>query len=70
VQDFSALQRKSKFFGRLLANIRAGGFNEPTPIQMQAIPLLLKRREVLAVAPTGVLCRGSPHFILLVVFLG
>jgi ATP-dependent RNA helicase DDX52/ROK1 len=29
------------------------GYAQPTPIQMQAIPVLLKRRELLACAPTG-----------------
>ena len=28
-------------------------FNEPTPIQMQSIPISLKRRDLLATAPTG-----------------
>jgi ATP-dependent RNA helicase DDX52/ROK1 len=38
---------------RLLANLAAAGFAEPTPIQRQATPALLARRELLAVAPTG-----------------
>jgi len=29
------------------------GYTEPTPIQQQAIPILLKERELLACAPTG-----------------
>ena len=37
----------------LIANIQAQGYAAPTPIQMQAIPLMLKRREILACAPTG-----------------
>ncbi|KAL6782633.1 hypothetical protein ACKKBG_A07535 [Auxenochlorella protothecoides x Auxenochlorella symbiontica] len=38
---------------RLLRNLAGAGFLEPTPIQRQAIPALLARRELLAVAPTG-----------------
>lgn len=38
---------------RLRRNVAACGFLDPTPIQRQAIPLLLAGREVLAVAPTG-----------------
>ena len=40
---------------RLRRNVAACGFLDPTPIQRQAIPLLLAGREVLAVAPTGAL---------------
>jgi ATP-dependent RNA helicase DDX52/ROK1 len=39
--------------GRILRNIEAGEWKEPTPIQMQAIPVLLKGRDLLASAPTG-----------------
>jgi ATP-dependent RNA helicase DDX52/ROK1 len=37
----------------LLQNIENSEYKEPTPIQMQAIPSLLLRRDVLATAPTG-----------------
>lgn len=37
----------------LVANIKSRGYDVPTPIQMQAIPLMTKRREILACAPTG-----------------
>ncbi|KAI2505559.1 hypothetical protein MHU86_8895 [Fragilaria crotonensis] len=37
----------------ILQNIEAGDWKEPTPIQMQAIPSLLERRDVMASAPTG-----------------
>ena len=37
----------------LITNMRTQGYHAPTPIQMQAIPLMLKRREILACAPTG-----------------
>lgn len=37
----------------LIANIRTRGYTSPTAIQMQAIPLMLNKREILACAPTG-----------------
>jgi superfamily II RNA helicase len=37
----------------LLSRLKEAGFDEPTPIQRQAIPLLLENHELLAVAPTG-----------------
>ncbi len=37
----------------LLQSIRELGFEEPTPIQRQAIPLLLEGRDVVAQAQTG-----------------
>lgn len=39
---------------RLLAKLEEHGWHEPTAIQRQAIPILLKGRELFAVAPTGV----------------
>jgi len=43
---------KSSFSDDLLANITAR-YETPTPIQMQAIPLMMDRRELIACAPTG-----------------
>ncbi|CAM9199905.1 unnamed protein product [Discosporangium mesarthrocarpum] len=37
----------------LLENIEASAWKEPTPIQMQAVPILLEGRDLLATAPTG-----------------
>lgn len=37
----------------LLHNIECGKWKEPTPIQMQCIPTLLERRDVIGNAPTG-----------------
>jgi ATP-dependent RNA helicase DDX52/ROK1 len=34
-------------------NIEAGRWKEPTPIQMQAIPALIERRDFIGAAPTG-----------------
>jgi ATP-dependent RNA helicase DeaD len=38
---------------RLLATVADLGYEEPTPIQREAIPLLLDGRDILAEAPTG-----------------
>ena len=37
----------------ILDNIKRSGFVGPTPIQMQAIPLMLAQRELICCAPTG-----------------
>lgn len=37
----------------LAANIDKFNFSNPTPVQMQAIPAILAKRDVLACAPTG-----------------
>jgi len=46
---FATLQLDS----RLLATLTGLGYEEPTPIQREAIPVLLEGRDVLAEAPTG-----------------
>ena len=38
---------------RILAGVKAMGYTTPTPIQQQAIPVVLKRRDVLGIAQTG-----------------
>jgi len=53
LQDFSELKEKYGARKRLLDNLRAIRFCSPTPIQRQAITVLLGERELLAVAPTG-----------------
>ena len=40
-------------FKAILRNIEAGRWKEPTPIQMQALPTLLARRDMIGAAPTG-----------------
>ena len=37
----------------ILQNIEQSAWKEPTPIQMQAIPIMLGNRDILASAPTG-----------------
>jgi len=37
----------------ILTNIEYGKWNEPTPIQMQSLPSLMERRDLMGCAPTG-----------------
>lgn len=53
LRSFTELQSVYNMHSRLLNHLADGGFSEPTPIQRQAVPALLARRELLAVAPTG-----------------
>jgi ATP-dependent RNA helicase RhlE len=47
--DFTALG----LTGAVLDAVRDAGYSEPTPIQRQAIPLILKGRDVMGLAQTG-----------------
>ncbi|NXU50069.1 DDX52 helicase, partial [Turnix velox] len=53
VATFEQLQKEYKIHPKIMENIQAAGFQVPTPIQMQAIPVMLHGRELLASAPTG-----------------
>ncbi|KAF7665280.1 hypothetical protein LDENG_00141980 [Lucifuga dentata] len=53
VCTFEELQTDYRLNPRILQNLKDAGLNSPTPIQMQAIPLMLHSRELLACAPTG-----------------
>ncbi|KAM6174292.1 putative ATP-dependent RNA helicase DDX52 [Erethizon dorsatum] len=53
IATFQQLDQEYKINSRLLQNILDAGFHVPTPIQMQAIPIMLHGRELLASAPTG-----------------
>ncbi|XP_061461009.1 probable ATP-dependent RNA helicase DDX52 isoform X1 [Rhineura floridana] len=50
---FEQLGEEYKVHPKIMQNIEAAGFQTPTPIQMQAIPVMLHGRELLACAPTG-----------------
>jgi ATP-dependent RNA helicase RhlE len=41
------------FDPRISAGVKAAGYTEPTPIQQQAIPVVLKGHDVLGIAQTG-----------------
>ncbi|XP_067640528.1 probable ATP-dependent RNA helicase DDX52 [Eurosta solidaginis] len=53
VTSFEELQKEHKLSDRLLQNLSLATYATPTPIQMQAMPLLLQGRNVMASAPTG-----------------
>ncbi|XP_030378158.1 probable ATP-dependent RNA helicase DDX52 [Scaptodrosophila lebanonensis] len=54
IESFSELSSEPyKLLPRLLQNLLNYGFAEPTPIQMQALPVLLANRPLMACAPTG-----------------
>ncbi|XP_028824501.1 probable ATP-dependent RNA helicase DDX52 [Denticeps clupeoides] len=53
VCTFEELQQEYQLDPRIIQNLRDAGFQSPTAIQMQAIPLMMNRRELLACAPTG-----------------
>ncbi|MEQ2250959.1 DEAD (Asp-Glu-Ala-Asp) box polypeptide 52, partial [Ilyodon furcidens] len=53
VCSFEELQSEYRLNQRVLQNLKDAGLNTPTPIQMQAIPLMMHGRELLACAPTG-----------------
>src|SRR5919107_4237895 len=38
---------------KVIAAVQAAGYTNPTPIQQQAIPQVLARRDVLGIAQTG-----------------
>ncbi len=51
--SFADLGGTYKCSKRLVAKLEELGWHEPTAIQRQAIPALLERQELFAVAPTG-----------------
>ncbi|KAM7033447.1 putative ATP-dependent RNA helicase DDX52 [Acridotheres tristis] len=53
IATFDQLQKEYKVHPKIMENIQTAGFHVPTPIQMQAIPVMLHGRELLASAPTG-----------------
>ncbi|KAD5803144.1 hypothetical protein E3N88_14504 [Mikania micrantha] len=53
LQDFSELKSRYECKPYILRNLAELGIKEPTPIQMQAIPILVSGRECFACAPTG-----------------
>ncbi|XP_051786364.1 probable ATP-dependent RNA helicase DDX52 isoform X2 [Erpetoichthys calabaricus] len=53
IATFELLQKEYQISPKIMKNIHEAGFHTPTPIQMQAIPVMLHNREVLACAPTG-----------------
>lgn len=55
IPTFSEMPISASIKQILLKNIEESDWKEPTPIQMQAIPILLANRDLLASAPTGMI---------------
>ncbi|CAJ1063952.1 probable ATP-dependent RNA helicase DDX52 [Xyrichtys novacula] len=53
VCTFEELQSEYSLNPRILQSLSEAGLDTPTPVQMQAIPLMMHGRELLACAPTG-----------------
>ncbi|KAH3844480.1 probable ATP-dependent RNA helicase DDX52 [Dreissena polymorpha] len=53
IETFQDLKLRYNIHSRIIQNIESAGYTAPTPIQMQAIPVMLNRREIMACAPTG-----------------
>ncbi|XP_068600828.1 probable ATP-dependent RNA helicase DDX52 [Brachionichthys hirsutus] len=53
VCSFEELQSEYRLDPRVLRNLADAGLSSPTAVQMQAIPLMMHGRELLACAPTG-----------------
>ncbi|QEU59579.1 Rok1 [Kluyveromyces lactis] len=53
IGSFEDLITRFQFDKRLLNNLIENNFTEPTPIQSEAIPILLHERDMIACAPTG-----------------
>ncbi|KAK5858494.1 hypothetical protein PBY51_002629 [Eleginops maclovinus] len=53
VCTFEELQSEYRLNPRVIQNLKDAGLSSPTPVQMQAIPLMMHSRELLACAPTG-----------------
>ncbi|XP_037932294.1 probable ATP-dependent RNA helicase DDX52 [Teleopsis dalmanni] len=51
--SFEELHTNYNISQRLLANLCAYNYPQPTPIQMQSIPIMLQGRPLMACAPTG-----------------
>lgn len=53
VEAFKKLKKLYGVSDKLLEAMHLQGFQVPTPVQIQALPLLLCKRDILAISPTG-----------------
>lgn len=53
MQTFKQLVKEFQLPAEVLRSILLQGFTKPTPIQSQALPLLLTKRDLVAISPTG-----------------
>ncbi|OQS02182.1 DEAD/DEAH box RNA helicase [Thraustotheca clavata] len=53
IVEFAQMKAAKSIKSVLLTNIESSEYKNPTAIQMQAIPAILQKRDVLGIAPTG-----------------
>ncbi|KAI0700415.1 P-loop containing nucleoside triphosphate hydrolase protein [Cytidiella melzeri] len=53
VDSFEDLSTRYRVPAQLLSNVASSGYNEPTGIQSHGIPILLEKRDLAAISPTG-----------------
>ena len=53
MQTFTSLQRIYKLPKAILKNLCTMDFKQPVPVQIQVLPLLLSKRDVIVISPTG-----------------
>ncbi|RHZ62739.1 hypothetical protein Glove_335g41 [Diversispora epigaea] len=51
--SFKDLETQYNFQSYLIRNLESSAYKQPTPIQMQAVPIMLYGRDLMAMAPTG-----------------
>ncbi|KAI0078480.1 P-loop containing nucleoside triphosphate hydrolase protein [Panus rudis PR-1116 ss-1] len=53
INSFGDLKSRFQIGTHILANLEQNGFTEPTGIQAHGIPILMERRDIAAISPTG-----------------
>ncbi|KAJ3027323.1 RNA-dependent ATPase rok1 [Rhizophlyctis rosea] len=53
LRTFGELPERFKLRTYLRRNLKEAGYSDPTPIQKQAVPIMLHGREIMGCAPTG-----------------
>lgn len=51
--NFTKIIKNYKLDYQLVLNLKKSNYKKPTFIQMQAIPILIEKRNLIALAPTG-----------------
>ncbi len=53
VSNFSKMKKRYNLPDAMIENMKKSGYERPTPVQMQSVPILMKNRSLLSIAPTG-----------------
>ena len=51
--SWKSMAEKHGFSDAFLKGVREGGYARPTPVQMQAVPVIMERRDAIVLAETG-----------------